>query len=167
MISAGGSSGRVWIPVGTLLIALVLLVLPLQEVMRGFAPDWVSLALIYWALAVPGRMGIPVAWGAGLIVDIVTMGVPGAHAFSKALLVAIAGALALRIRVFPVWQQSVVVIVLLGIELISLIAIGYIAGESIAGIHRWTAVVVGGLLWPLVYQGLRRVRHLEIGRAHV
>ena len=166
MISAVGSSRRVWVPLGTVLIALVLFVLPLQEVMKGFAPDWVSLALIYWALAMPGRAGVPLAWGAGLVVDIVTMGIPGAHAFSKALLVAIAGALALRIRVFPVWQQGVVVIVLLGIELFSLIAIGHIAGETIAGIHQWTAVVVGGLIWPLVYQLLRRVRHMaQLGQS--
>ena len=159
MIQVDSAPRRPWIPFLTLFAALILLVLPMQELPGGFVPDWVSLVLIYWALAFPVRMGVPIAWATGLIVDIITLGIPGAHAFTKSVIVYITGSLALRIRAFPIWQQSVVVFLLLSLELASLVIISGLTGEAITGMHRWTAVVVGALVWPLIYHVLRRSRH--------
>ena len=55
MINVSTTQRRIWVPFVTVFLALVLLVLPVQELIRGFLPDWVSLALIYWALALPTR----------------------------------------------------------------------------------------------------------------
>ncbi|MGA0843001.1 MAG: rod shape-determining protein MreD [Arenicellales bacterium] len=158
MISLGASPRRLWIPFMTIFVALVLIVLPMQDLVRGFMPDWVSLVLIYWAMAMPGRMGIPIGWFAGLLVDILTMGIPGAHALSKAVIVYATASLATRVRAFPLWQQSVVVMLLVGLEVLLLSLTGLLVGEKVAGLHLWTAVVVGGLVWPAVYHVLRRLR---------
>ncbi len=160
MIGLSPSPRRLWIPFATLIAALVLIVLPMQDLIKGFMPDWVSLVLIYWALAMPGRTPIALGWFTGLLVDILTFGIPGAHALSKAVLVYISASLATRIRVFPIWQQSIVVILLVGVETVILILIGYLAGELIAGLHLWTAAVVAGLVWPAVFYSLRRARRL-------
>ena len=53
MISVNSAQHRSWIPFATVFIALVLQVIPTPELIRGFLPDWVSLVLIYWALALP------------------------------------------------------------------------------------------------------------------
>jgi rod shape-determining protein MreD len=153
MINVSTTQRRTWVPFVTVFLALVLLVLPVQELIRGFLPDWVSLAL-------PTRMRVSFAWLAGLAVDLVTLGIPGAHALSKAVLVYLAKMLALRVRAYPLWQQGVVVMLLLGLEVALLAILDLVTAGGLGELHRWTAVIVGGLAWPLVYIVLRRSRHL-------
>jgi len=165
MISVSPTQRRTWIPFATVFLAMVLLVIPSPELIRGFLPDWVSLVLIYWALALPTRMRVSLAWLAGLAVDLVTLGIPGAHALSKAVLVYLVKILALRVRAYPLWQQSVMVMALLGLEVLVLAIVDIVTAGGLGVLHRWTAVIVGGLAWPLVYVALRRSRHLaNLGR---
>ena len=87
------------------------------------------------------------------------------HALSKTLLVYLAKHLSLRVRAYPLWQQSVVIALLLGIELIFFVIVDFAMTGNMGEVHRWTAVIVGGLVWPLVYFALRRSRHLaNLGR---
>ena len=159
MISVNSAQHRSWVPFATVFIALVLLVIPAPELIRGFLPDWVSLVLIYWALAVPTRMRLSLAWLSGLAVDLVILGIPGVHALSKTVLVYLAKHLSLRVRAYPLWQQSVVIALLLGLELILFAVVDLVATGSLSELHRWTGVIVGALAWPLVYLALRRSRH--------
>lgn len=165
MISVNSAQHRSWIPFATVFIALVLQVIPTPELIRGFLPDWVSLVLIYWALALPDRMRLSFAWVAGLVIDLVTLGIPGVHALSNTVLVYLAKRLSLRVRAYPLWQQSIVIALLLGIELILFVVFDFALTGSLGEVHRWTAVIVGGLVWPPVYLALRRSRHLaNLGR---
>ena len=160
MINVNVTRQRTWVPFATVFFAMVLLVIPAPELIRDFLPDWVSLVLIYWALALPTRMGVSLAWLAGLVVDLFTLGIPGAHALSKAVLVYVVKILALRVRAYPLWQQSVMVMLLLGLEVLVLAIVDIVTEGGLGVLHRWTAVIVGGLAWPLVYVVLRRSRHL-------
>ena len=160
MINVNATRQRTWVPFATVFFAMVLLVIPAPELIRDFLPDWVSLVLIYWALALPTRMGVSLAWLAGLVVDLFTLGIPGAHALSKAVLVYLVKMLALRVRTYPLWQQSVMIMLLLGLEVLMLAIVDMVTDGGLGVLHRWTAVIVGGLAWPLVYVALRRSRHL-------
>ena len=160
MINVNVTRRRTWVPFATVFFAMVLLVIPAPELIRDFLPDWVSLVLIYWALALPTRMGVSLAWLAGLAVDLFTLGIPGAHALSKAVLVYLVKMLALRVRTYPLWQQSVMITLLLGLEVLMLAIVDIVTDGGLGVLHRWTAVIVGGLAWPLVYVVLRRSRHL-------
>ena len=160
MINVNATRQRTWVPFATVFFAMVLLVIPAPELIRDFLPDWVSLVLIYWALALPTRMGVSLAWLAGLAVDLFTLGIPGAHALSKAVLVYLVKMLALRVRTYPLWQQSVMIMLLLGLEVLMLAIVDMVTDGGLGVLHRWTAVIVGGLAWPLVYVVLRRSRHL-------
>lgn len=160
MINVNVTRQRTWVPFATVFFAMVLLVIPAPELIRDFLPDWVSLVLIYWALALPTRMGVSLAWLAGLVVDLFTLGIPGAHALSKAVLVYLVKMLALRVRTYPLWQQSVMITLLLGLEVLMLAIVDIVTDGGLGVLHRWTAVIVGGLAWPLVYVVLRRSRHL-------
>ena len=62
MISVNSTQHRSWVPFATVFVALVLLVIPAPELIRGFLPDWVAIVLIYWALALPTRMRLSLAW---------------------------------------------------------------------------------------------------------
>ena len=160
MINVNVTRQRTWVPFATVFFAMVLLVIPAPELIRDFLPDWVSLVLIYWALALPTRMGVSLAWLTGLVVDLFTLGIPGAHALSKAVLVYVVKILALRVRAYPLWQQSVMITLLLGLEVLMLAIVDIVTDGGLGVPHRWTAVIVGGLAWPLVYVALRRSRHL-------
>ena len=160
MINVNATRQRTWVPFATVFFAMVLLVIPAPELIRDFLPDWVSLVLIYWALALLTRIGVSLAWLAGLAVDLFTLGIPGAHALSKAVLVYLVKMLALRVRTYPLWQQSVMIMLLLGLEVLMLAIVDMVTDGGLGVLHRWTAVIVGGLAWPLVYVALRRSRHL-------
>jgi len=160
LISINSMQRRTWVPIATGIVALVFFSLPSEEPLRGFLPDWVSLVLIYWTFALPARMMVGMAWSAGLVVDIVSFGLPGVYALSKAVLVYLARVLALRVRTYPLWQQTIVVLGLLGIEMLILTLIDFMVSGDLTGLQRWTAVVVGALVWPAVYWILRRARHL-------
>ena len=69
----------------TLLIALFLMVMPLPEWIRPFRPEWVTLVVIYWCLALPSRVNIGIAWIMGLIVDVLTGTLLGQHALAMAI----------------------------------------------------------------------------------
>ena len=77
------------------------------------------------------------------------------------MLVYLARVLALRMRTYPVLQQTIVVWGLLGIEALILTRIDVVVSGDVVGMQRWTAVVVGALVWPAVYWILRRTRHLS------
>ena len=52
------------------LAALVLMVLPLPSVLEVWRPDWISLLLIYWLMAIPHRVGFVTVLMLGLLTDI-------------------------------------------------------------------------------------------------
>ena len=61
----------IWI---TIFAGMILAVLPLPQffpVELGFLrPDWIAMILVYWIIALPHRVGIPMAWLVGIAVDV-------------------------------------------------------------------------------------------------
>ena len=95
----------------------------------------------------------------GLLLDVVSFGVLGRYAFSKTIIIFLAERLAFRVRIFPVWQQSFLILGLLAVETALLTLLGMTLGEAEFSYDRWVAIVGGALLWFPVYFVLRRVRH--------
>ncbi len=140
------------------LIALVLTVIPLPDWMRDFRPQWVALTLIYWCMALPQRVGVGTAWTLGIFEDVLTGTLLGQHALGLSVTAFLALRLHQRIRVFPLWQQSLSVFVLLLVEhLLSLWVIGA-TGQPTPSLWYWMPTVVGMFLWPWLYIVLRDVR---------
>ena len=50
----------------SLLVALVLMILPLPDAVQLYRPNWVALALIYWSMALPKRVGLWFAFFTGV-----------------------------------------------------------------------------------------------------
>lgn len=142
----------------TLAIALFLTILPMPEWAQPYRPQWVTMTLIYWALALPTRVGVFWAWGAGLVLDVTSGTVLGQHALSLSVPVYLAVELHTRIRVFPPLQQAVSVWVLLLVErLLSLWVIGA-TGQPTPTLWYWMPTFTGMLLWPWVFILLRDLR---------
>lgn len=155
--------GRVVI-LATLGIAMLLTILPMPEWARPFRPQWVTLVLLYWAIALPHRVGVGSGFLTGILLDVLTGTLLGQHALGLSVVTFIAIQLHQRIRVFPFWQQSLGVLILLVIEhLLALWVTGATRGVAPSLIY-WAAPPIGALLWPWIFVTLRKVRrHFKVG----
>lgn len=121
-------------------------------------PQWVTLVLIYWCLALPTRVGVLTAFAAGIAQDVVSGALLGEHALSLSVIAYLAGELHRRIRAFPLWQQAIVVWLLLLVErLLSLWVLGA-TGQPTPTLTFWLPTLVGLLLWPLFSPALDQLR---------
>jgi rod shape-determining protein MreD len=146
----------------TFVVAMVLAILPLPDsvpIELGYLrPQWVVLVLIYWVIALPDRGGILAAWSIGLIVDVLLGSLLGQHGVAFILVAYIASSLYQRLRMFSLWQQSMIVFAIVGLNQLINFWI-----ESIVGIGEWNlwyllSSVVSALLWPSVFLLLRYCR---------
>ena len=142
----------------SLLSALALAIVPLPAAVAPYRPDWVPIVLIFWSLMAPERVGLLTAFAMGLALDTLSGALLGQHALAMVTVVYMSIRFHLRIRVFPVWQLSMSVILLLAIYEFILFWIDGMAGRSVPVIERWAPVVSGALVWPLILGYLASVR---------
>ncbi len=139
-------------------LALMLTILPLPEWVRFYRPQWYTLVLIYWAMAAPQRVGVGVGWAVGITVDVITGTLLGQHALALSLIAYITQKMHQRLRLFPIWQQSLTVLILLHIEkLFNMWIMGAIS-QPVPPLLFWAPPFVGMLLWPWIYIVLRDLR---------
>lgn len=142
----------------SLIIAMALTILPMPEAISSFRPEWIALVLLYWIMALPHRIGINIAWIMGLCLDVLKGALLGQHAMALAVLAFMMLHLSLRIRVYPPWQQSVMVGIILFVYHAILLWIYDMTGTIDFNWQYWAPVLIGALLWPWVYIILRDVR---------
>ena len=134
----------------TLLIGLLGNTAPMAGLALTLKPDFLALVILYWCIQEPRLIGVGIAWGLGLMMDVVDATVFGQHALAYAVLAYGAGYFRRRVLRFPLWQQAAQVALLL------LLSSGLVLLVRLAGgapPPRWTYVVgslTGALLWPLV-----------------
>ncbi len=140
------------------LIALALQMMALPDWAEALRPDWVVLVLVYWCIAVPDRVGVIIGWLVGLMLDVANGVLLGQNALILAVVAYLALRLHQRIRVFPLWQQSVSVMLLVALHLMLALWIKGILGQSIESWAYWLPSLSSLFAWPLVYLGLRYLR---------
>jgi rod shape-determining protein MreD len=142
----------------TFLIALLLTIMPLPEWARILRPQWYTLTLIYWCMAMPERVGIFTAFGLGLLVDVLTGTLMGMHALSLSVIAFVTILIHQRTRVAPMYQQMFTVLLLLILEkLLSIWIIGIISTAP-SNLSYWASTLTGAFLWPWIYIILRDIR---------
>ena len=145
-----------WVIAASVLAAWMLAVLPMPGWAVAFRPEWALMMLAYWGMAVPRRVSIGWFWLVGLALDVLLGTLLGQHALALALVGWVVGRLYLQIRVFPVWQQALVLV-----ALVFLYEFGLFWTDGISGTRsdlRWEPVLTTALLWPWVFLLLRQVR---------
>lgn len=139
-------------------VAMFLIILPLPEWLREFRPEWVTLVVIYWCLALPNRVNIGFAWIAGLFVDVLTGTLMGQHALSMAVVAFVTVKLHKQIRVYPLWQQALSVFTMVALGQLLVVWIKGIIGESPQSWLYWAPSVTSAIVWPWVFVVLRSLR---------
>ena len=145
-----------WLIFTSFAVAFVLTIVPLPEEIEAFRPEWVALAVIYWALAQPQSVGVGIAWIIGLLLDIVHGAVFGQHALGMIFVAYIVTYLHQRIRAYPLWQQLLSVLMLIIIYKLLLLWIFGVIGRSIDVLIYWLSVMTSVVLWPWLASILRR-----------
>lgn len=141
---------RNWFILLTLFAALFLNLIPFGR-LPG-VPDWVALALTFWCIHQPLKIGMTAGFILGLLMDVVNASVMGQHALAYVVLAFAAGGLSRRVLWFPLMQQALQVLpLLLGAQLIMFCA-RMVGGAEFPGIVWFISSFTAALLWhPLTY----------------
>lgn len=147
-----------WAIFASFILALMLTLIPLPEWAAYLRPEWVSLVVIYWCMALPERVGVGIAWIAGLFLDVIHGAVLGQYAMALALVAYFTMSLHQRLRVFPLLQQMFVILLLILFQQLIVIWIKGFIGESPESLRYWLPSFTSMLLWPWVFVLLRDLR---------
>jgi rod shape-determining protein MreD len=137
--------------VGTLVIALLSMLVPLPDVLEPFKPYWPALVLLYWSLESGDRVTLGLAFTMGLAADLLDGVLLGEQALRLTALVFIALRFRSRLRFFPMWQQTLAVLALLLNDRILLTIVRVFAGDALPPASWWISPFVGAALWPFVF----------------
>jgi len=142
----------------TFLVALLLTVAPLPDWAQHLRPPWVDLVLIYWCIALPERIGVGVAWVAGISLDVLTGSLFGQNALGLLMVAYMAVNLHQRMRLFPLWQQALMVLIMLLVNRLLVVWVSGASGEPPPSLWYWMPALMGMLSWPWMFIILRSVR---------
>jgi rod shape-determining protein MreD len=148
-VSARGGP-RTWPVLVSLLVALSLEVTPMPGDFATWRPPWLALTAVYWALAYPRRYGLALAWTAGLVLDVLKGGVLGQHALAMTVATWLALRFHLRLRVFPIWQQTVAVGALMFVHQFLVFWVDGMTGEAELAWHRLAPTLAALVAWVLL-----------------
>ena len=142
---------NLWWFIGTLVFALLSMLVPLPGVLEPFKPYWPALFLLYWSLESEDRVTLGLAFAVGLAADLLNGVVLGEQALRLCALVFIALRFRSRLRFFPMWQQALAVLALLLNDRILLLIVRVLAGASLPPASWWISPFVGAALWPFLF----------------
>ncbi len=140
-----------WWFIGTLVFALLSMLVPLPDVLEPFKPYWPALILLYWSLESEDRVTLGLAFAIGLGADLLDGVVLGEQALRLCALVFIAMRFRSRLRFFPMWQQTLAVLALLLNDRLLLLIVRVLAGASLPPASWWISPFVGAALWPFLF----------------
>lgn len=149
---------NLWVAYLTLLLAFMLSAFPLPAVMQWGWPEWVPLVCIYWVIALPHRFNLGLAFIVGLMLDLLQHNFLGMNALAMVVTIFFASLSYRRMRMYRIWQQAVVIGLLMCINQF----ISY-WGQSLGGnttdIWRiFIPAITSAVVWPWIFVVLRGLR---------
>lgn len=142
----------------SIILAFMLTIMPLPDWAVEFRPDWVTLVLIYWAMALPTAIGVTVAWLFGILLDVSTGAILGQHALGLVLAIYIVHVQHQRLRVASLLQQSIVVLFLLLLKQLIVLWVDGIVGHAPDTWLFFLQSLIGAVIWPWIYIVMRDLR---------
>ncbi|VAW50129.1 Rod shape-determining protein MreD [hydrothermal vent metagenome] len=142
----------------TIIGAFMLAIMPLPNWAVEFRPDWVTLVLIYWAMASPTKIGVTTAWFTGLLLDVSYGTLIGQHAVGIVLVIYVIHMQHQRLRVASLLQQAIVIFFLLLIKQLLVLWVDGIIGRAPESWLYFMPTITSTFLWPWIYLILRDIR---------
>jgi rod shape-determining protein MreD len=137
-----------WFMWATLFAAMLLSMLPLGRV--NWWPDLLAIALVFWNVHQPRRVGVGVAFAFGLIIDVHSGALLGQNALSYTALSFLAISMHRRIVWFSLGTQALHVLPLfIAAQLLEILVRMGLGGQW-PGLGFFIAPLIEASLWPLV-----------------
>lgn len=155
-------SSNMWFVWLTFALAFLLSVSSMPKFMELGRPLWLALFLTYWVLALPHRVGMTTAWVVGLLADVLNGTLLGQNALILTLITFLVLTLHQRLRMFPMWQQSTVLLVVFGLAQLVQLWLNALTGSRPPTLAFVLPALVSALLWPWVCTILRGL-HQRLG----
>ena len=156
MASARGTNG--WVIWLTFAVGLLLSVSPMPKFLEVFRPMWLAMLLAFWSLNVPHKVGMTTAFLLGLAEDVLYGTLLGQNALILTLITFLVLSLQQRLRMFPMWQQSLVILVIFGIAQLIQLWLSALTGNRLPTLALVWSAVISALLWPWISFALRDLR---------
>ncbi len=142
----------------TFIAAFVATLIPLTDALIRLRPEWVSLVLIYWCVYIPERVGVLVGWVCGLFLDILFNSLLGQYALALAVVAFLSYQFSVRIKLYPMFQQSLIVMLLVAVFQIIILWIKGINSTYTHTLLYWLPSLSSALLWPFVFFVLSKIQ---------
>jgi rod shape-determining protein MreD len=131
----------------SLLVALLLNMVPLGRIPA--LPDVIALALVFWNVHQPRRVGVGVAFLFGMLVDVHQGALLGQHALAYTLLSYFAITIHRRLLWFSVASQALHVLPLFAAAHAVSLLVRLATGDTFPGWSMLLAPLFEAMLWPL------------------
>ncbi len=145
----------VWI---SLIVAGLLSIVPLPDWASIARPAWVPMVVAYWILALPERFGLLFAFFVGILLDVFIGQLFGVSAMGMVLLAFTVMGLHRRLRMFPIWQQSFMIFVIVGCYQLLNLWIRSAMGRAAPSLWYLLPSISSAVLWPWIMVILRFLR---------
>jgi len=147
----------------SLLAGLLLSVMPLPEPLQVGRPLWLAMLLSFWALQLPHRVGMVTAWVVGLAADVLYGELLGQNALILTLILFMMHSLQRRMRMFPLWQQSLVLLVVFGLAQLVHLWLNALIGNRPPTLLFLLPAATSALIWAWLYVGMQWARRRLAG----
>jgi len=131
------------------------MILPIPHDWQWLRPEWLMLVLIYWIFALPQSIGIFTGFSVGLVMDVLDGVLLGQYALTMVVVAFLARLLRNRLRLFPFWQQAVVILVLVGFGDLILLLVQWLIGHPPRSPLYWMSTISSVICWPWIYRLMR------------
>ena len=145
----------IWI---TLLLALGLQVMPMPDAWLIWRPNWLGMMLAYWCIAAPSRVGVFYGFLFGLFLDLLEGVTFGHNALLLSLMAYLVLLLYQRLRIYSLWQQAGLLIVVFGLIQLMDQWLRLMFGASVLHIEFVYSAIVVGVLWPWWFTLMQVIR---------
>ncbi len=116
----------------------------------AWLPDLLALVLVFWTIHQPLRVGMTVAFGMGLAMDVHQSALLGQHALAYTVLSFLAIAMHRRLLWFSVPSQAAHVLPLFVAAHALALIVRLLAGDDFPGWSMLLAPLLEAMLWPVV-----------------
>jgi rod shape-determining protein MreD len=133
-----------------IIAALLLDLLPWSGVALITHPDFVLLALMYWAVHEPRTVGQGWGFALGLIMDVADSALLGQHAMVYVVAIFLAQLFRVRMLQLSVAEQALHIIAILAVSQGIGVLLNLAMGRDFPGFSILISLVLGALLWPII-----------------
>ena len=140
------------------MISFVLEIMPWPAGFQGLRPAWITLVLIYWALALPDKISVGTAFIAGIIWDVILGSILGIHAVVLSIAIYFVAKYHLILRNLSLWLQSLLVMVYIALIRFMIFLVEFVLHSADFNVQELLGAVISGVLWPWIFLLMRQIR---------